>query len=111
MEVTGPEATYELRVGRAAFVDAPGRPEVPPLGPLAAVVALWAALGFVYRLLWWRGRGMVVLRYRGRRWRWMTPSLRTARIAAGHLVRLVESGTWVPGRAPQPALPGADPFW
>jgi hypothetical protein len=103
---------YRLVAGPAARVARDGRDDGDGIGffdgALAAVSVAVAVLGWAYRVLWWRGRGLVVLRAGPRRrWTWETADSASARAAAAILADWVATGVWVPGAAPPPHLSAA----
>jgi hypothetical protein len=106
-----PDGAYRLVAGRAAAVvrDRAERSGGPAGGGLLAGAYLAvAALRWAYRVLWWRGRGLVVLSAGPhRRWTWQTDDAATACAAATAVADLVTTGRWVPGTSPAPPLPGA----
>lgn len=107
-----PDVKYRLVAGPAASVARDGADDGDGIGfldgALAAVGVALAVLVWAYRVLWWRGQGMVVLRAGPRRrWTWETPDAASARAAAARIADLVTTGAWVPGAAPPPYLPAA----
>lgn len=110
--VTPGDVKYRLVAGPAATVSRDGVDNGDGIGfldgVLAAVGVTVAVLAWAYRVAWWRGRGMIVLRAGPhRRWTWETPDAATARASAAILADLVTTGAWVPGAAPPPYLSAA----
>lgn len=91
---------YRLAAGPGWLVDR-ARPLAPP-DPVGGVVLTLAALGALHRLLWWRGRGLVLLVGGHRRWEWRTATAKAAYATADAVTAAIESGRWVPGAGPPP---------